>query len=110
MGLLQRAIETYDANENLIGVYREGHEPLAPISHIIANADIEITLNVQGEFKSASHLVKKERKTIIPVTEKSGGRTSGLAAHPLCDQIMYVAPDNRKAQGECLGIRSRRRT
>ena len=28
MGLLQRAIETYDASAALAGVYREGHEPL----------------------------------------------------------------------------------
>lgn len=97
MGLLQRAIETYDASAALAGVYREGHEPLAPISHIIANAHIEITLNKQGEFRGAKLLGKKDGRTIIPVTEKSGGRTSGLAAHPLCDQIKYVAPDDEKA-------------
>ena len=34
MGLLQRAVETYDANTALIGVYRDGHEPLAPIGHL----------------------------------------------------------------------------
>ena len=97
MGLLQRAIETYDASAALAGGYREGHEPLAPISHIIANAHIEITLNKQGEFRGAKLLGKKDGRTIIPVTEKSGGRTSGLAAHPLCDQIKYVAPDDEEA-------------
>lgn len=97
MGLLQRAIETYDASAALAGVYREGHEPLAPISHIIANAHIEITLNKQGEFRGAKLLGKKDGRTIIPVTEKSGGRTSGLAAHPLCGQIKYVAPDDEEA-------------
>ena len=97
MGLLQRAIETYDASAALAGVYREGHEPLAPISHIIANAHIEISLNKQGEFRGAKLLDKKDGRTIIPVTEKSGGRTSGLAAHPLCDQIKYVAPDDEEA-------------
>lgn len=97
MGLLQRAIETYDANAALAGVYREGHEPLAPISHIIANAHIEITLNKQGEFRGAKLLDKKDGRTIIPVTEDSGGRAKKLAAHPLCDQIKYVAPDNEEA-------------
>lgn len=99
MGLLQRAIETYDANAALAGVFREGHEPLAPISHIIANAHIEITLNKQGEFRGAKLLDKKDRKTIIPVTEDSGGRANKLAAHPLCDQIKYVAPDDEEAHG-----------
>lgn len=99
MGLLQRAIETYDASAALAGVFREGHEPLAPISHIIANAHIEITLNKQGEFRGAKLLDKKDRKTIIPVTEDSGGRANKLAAHPLCDQIKYVAPDDEEAHG-----------
>ena len=80
-------------------MFREGHEPLAPISHIIANAHIEITLNKQGEFRGAKLLDKKDRKTIIPVTEDSGGRANKLAAHPLCDQIKYVAPDDEEAHG-----------
>ena len=97
MGLLQRAIETYDASAALAGGYREGHEPLAPISHITANAHIEIRLNEQGKFRGARLLTKEEGRTVIPVTEDSGGRTNKLAAHPLCDQIKYVAPDNEEA-------------
>ena len=96
MGLLQRAIETYDANTALIGVYRDGHEPLAPIGHILTSANIEITLNAQGKFLAARKVDKKEPKILIPVTEESSGRTSGLAAHPLCDQLKYVA--NTKVQ------------
>lgn len=99
MGLLQRAIETYDSSAALVGVYREGHEPLAPISHIIANAHIEITLSKQGEFRGAKLLDKKDGRTTIPVTEDSGGRANKLAAHPLCDQIKYVAPDDEEAHG-----------
>lgn len=99
MGLLQRAIETYDASAALAGVYREGHEPLAPISHITANAHIEIRLNEQGKFRGARLLTKEEGRTVIPVTEDSGGRTNKLAAHPLCDQIKYVASDDEEAHG-----------
>lgn len=98
MGLLQRAIETYDANTALIGVYRDGHEPLAPIGHILTSANIEITLNAQGKFLSARKVNNKEEpKILIPVTEESSGRTSGLAAHPLCDQLKYVANTNKEA-------------
>lgn len=90
MGLLQRAIETYDANTALIGVYRDGHEPLAPIGHILTSANIEITLNAQGKFLAARKVDKKEPKILIPVTEESDGRTStGFTAHPLCDRLMY---------------------
>ena len=97
MGLLQRAIETYDANAALVGVYRDGHEPLAPIGHILTSANIEITLNAQGKFLAARKVDKKEPKILIPVTEESSGRTSGLAAHPLCDQLKYVANTNKEA-------------
>ena len=53
MGLLQKAVETYDANAKLIGVYQAGRDPLAPIGHSLTNADVEITLNAQGAFLSA---------------------------------------------------------
>ena len=66
MGLLQRAIETYDANTALIGVYRDGHEPLAPIGHILTSANIEITLNAQGKFLAARKVDKKEPKIPDP--------------------------------------------
>ena len=85
MGLLQRAVETYDANAALIGVYREGREPLAPIGHILTNADIEITLNAEGGFLTARRVEKGEPKVLIPVTEESGGRTtSAVRAVKIC--------------------------
>ena len=97
MGLLQRAIETYDANADLIGVYREGHEPLAPIGHTLTSPNIEITLNAQGQFVTARRVEKGESKILIPVTEESGGRTVKAVAHPLCEQLKYVACTNGEA-------------
>lgn len=98
MGLLQRAIETYDANARLVGVYPEGHEPLAPVGHLLTSAGVEITLNVQGELLAARKVEKNEPKILIPVTENSGGRSSTtVAAHPLCDQLKYVACTNERA-------------
>lgn len=102
MGLLQRAIETYDASAALAGVYREGHEPLAPIGHVLTSANIEITLNAQGGFETARKVEKNEPKILIPVTEESGGRTSGIAAHPLCEQLKYVACTNVQAHKSYL--------
>ncbi len=97
MGLLQKAVETYDANVSLIGVYQAGRDPLAPIGHSLTNAGIEITLNARGAFLAARRVEKTEPKILIPVTEDSSGRTSGLAAHPLCDQLKYIACTNEKA-------------
>ena len=102
MGLLQRAIETYDASAALAGVYREGHEPLAPIGHVLTSANIEITLNAQGGFETARRVEKNEPKILIPVTEESGGRTSGIAAHPLCEQLKYMACTNAQAHESYL--------
>lgn len=102
MGLFQRAIETYEAHAHLVGVYREGHDPLAPIGHVVTSAQIEVTLDQEGRFITARQVEKKEPKIIIPVTEQSSGRTSGIAAHPLCDQLKYVALKNKKAHASYL--------
>ena len=96
MGLLQKAVETYDTHSDLVGKEREGHQVLAPVAHKIANADLEITLEPDGRFSSARLLGKEEPKIIIPVTEESAGRTSGACPHPLCDQLCYLAPYNEE--------------
>lgn len=96
MGLLQKAVETYDAHTALVGEVQEGHEVLAPVSHILTSAQIEITVNAAGELANARAVDKKEPKIIIPVTEDSGGRTSAPCAHPLCDQLCYLAPYDEK--------------
>lgn len=67
--------------------------PLLPIAHSTQNAQIEIVLNGKGEFISAKILEKNESITIIPVTEASATRSSGIAPHPLCDKLQYVAGD-----------------
>lgn len=96
MGLLQKAVETYDANAELVGVYGQNGEPLAPIGYILTNANIEVTLDQNGRFLGARKVDKSEPKILIPVTEESGGR-SGIGAskcpHPLCDQIKYIVAD-----------------
>ena len=97
MGLLQKVVETYDANRELIGVYQGNNaDPLAPIGHTLTSANIEITLDNAGCFLSARKVDKTEPKILIPVTEKSGGRTSKTAIecpHPLCDRIKYLVAD-----------------
>lgn len=93
MGLLQKALETYDAMEKLAGVYEDGKEPLAPIGHIVTKAQIEITIDADGNFIEA-RAADKNQKIIIPVTEESAGRTSSPAAHMLCEQLGYLLGDD----------------
>ena len=97
MGLLQKACETYDCHANLAGKLREGHETLAPISHILTSAQIEITLDQDGNFMNARAVDKTEPKIVIPVTEKSGGRSgTNPVPHPLCDQLKYLDGYDKK--------------
>ena len=96
MGILQRAVETYDFHEDLVGKVEEGKTPLAPVGHTITNAQIEITIDKDGRFVSASAVDKDMAKTIIPVTEESAGRSSTGAKerpHPLCDKLKYLTDD-----------------
>lgn len=94
MGLFQQAVETYNCHRNRIGIYEADHAVLSPISHIVTRADLEIALNAEGEFLSADAVDKKAPKIIIPATEESAGRTSGVCAHPLSDQLCYLAAYN----------------
>lgn len=96
MGLLQKACETYDTFAHLAGEAQEEKETLAPISHSITRAQLEITLDQNGAFLSAREVDKTEPKILIPVTEESSGRTRAPCAHPLCDQLGYLAPYNRE--------------
>lgn len=96
MGLLQKAIETYDAHSQYVGTRVAGHEILGPVSHILVRADIEIVLEADGRFSSARLVGKEEPKIPIPVTEESAGRTSGPYAHPLCDYVSYICHYNKK--------------
>ncbi|HAT9524532.1 TPA: type I-C CRISPR-associated protein Cas8c/Csd1 [Legionella pneumophila subsp. pneumophila] len=64
---------------------------LMPISHTLQNAHINIVIDGDGNFKRAKVLEKMQ--IILPATEKSAGRSSGEAPHPLADKLQYVAKD-----------------
>ncbi|MBR4907566.1 MAG: type I-C CRISPR-associated protein Cas8c/Csd1 [Acidaminococcaceae bacterium] len=95
MGLFQKACETYDTFAHLAGVPQEGKVTLLPISHIMQKAQIEITLDADGNFVRAIPIDKADSKTVIPATVESAGRSGTTKeAHPLSDQLEYVASIN----------------
>lgn len=96
MGLMQRALETYESHAEFASQNREGAAMLAPVAHSVASANLEITLDGDGRFVHAAAVDKDEPKIVMPVTESSAGRTSGLCAHPLCEQLGYLMPENEK--------------
>ena len=84
--------ELYNVYEKNNG--RTDCEPaLLPFSHSTANAQIEITLIESGEIVSAKTIEKDDAVTIIPVTESSATRSSGISPHPLADKLIYLAKD-----------------
>lgn len=95
MGLLQKAVETYNSHLAYACRNQVGTSMMAPVGHIITRAELEITLDMDGKFVNASAVDKSEPKIIIPATESSAGRTVAPCAHPLCEQIGYLIPENK---------------
>lgn len=95
MSWVTRLCETYDncCDEVLSADIIDDTIPLLPIGHTTQYAQIEITLDEQGNFLRARALEKSEANTIIPCTEESAGRTRGLSPHPLFDKLQYIAGD-----------------
>lgn len=101
MSWIQKLYETYENCQSMVGVVNgENKVPLLPICHNTQQAQIEIVIDQDGNFKRARVVSKVDARTIIPCTESSGGRTSGEAPHPLCDKLQYVAADYEKYGGD----------
>lgn len=113
MGLFQNLLETYEKCADAIGIVQtdaDGNvnekKTLLPICHMTFKSEICVTLNKDGSFISASR-DGKEITIIIPCTEKSSGRSSGIEAHPLCDQLDYVGGINvSKTENYLSGLSS----
>lgn len=98
MSWLERCYQTYEHNIAEVGVpsiNRFGKElpMLLPIAHTTQKVHIELNLTTEGKFLSARVLRPDEMTTIIPCTEESSARTSGLIPHPLVDKLQYIAGD-----------------
>ncbi|HEX7422966.1 MAG TPA: type I-C CRISPR-associated protein Cas8c/Csd1 [Terriglobales bacterium] len=89
---MQKLYETY---EKCAAADLPDAKDLLPIAHTTQRAHIEIVIDGEGQFRRAQ-LVQRDdpaQPCIVPATEKSAGRTSGEAAHALCDKIQYCAGD-----------------
>lgn len=95
MSWMQKLYETYEKCQSMIGLDSdESGVPLLPICHTTQEAQIEIIIDQNGNFKGARVVPKSEATTIVPCTEQSGGRSGTRPVnHPLCDKLQYVAGD-----------------
>ena len=100
MSWLEKCYETYENCQQEIGIQKfqaEGDKrsyvPLLPVAHTTQLVNIEVELDQNGNFQDARLLAKDEQTTIIPCTEESSARTSGIVPHPLVDKLQYIAAD-----------------
>lgn len=74
--------------------FGENETVMLPVAHSTANAQIELTISENGEFKGARRVDKSEAVTIIPATESSATRSgSGAIPMPFADKLVYIAGD-----------------
>lgn len=92
MSWMSDLCQTYDACFGKKLTFQPRAE-LMPVAHSTQNAQIEIVLNGDGMFRNAEIVPKDGAVTVIPVTEDSASRSSGIAPHPLCDKLEYIAAD-----------------
>ncbi|AEY65500.1 CRISPR-associated protein Cas8c/Csd1, subtype I-C/DVULG [Clostridium sp. BNL1100] len=94
MGWINKLYDTYENCISEVGKPRTDKKtPLLPVGHSTQNAQIGVVIDIEGNFRRARILDKNEQVTIIPVTEDSATRSSGISPHPLCDKLPYVAGD-----------------
>ena len=92
MSWMQKLYQTYNEIEKNPNLSDSEKEKLAPLWHSPQTAHIQITLDGDGKFLGARVLTDKPI-IMLPVTESSEGRTSGLAPHALADSLQYIAKD-----------------
>ncbi len=97
MSWVSQLYKTYEEN---IKMGDRDENSITPIAHMNANVQIEVTLKKDGSFLGAKEIGKNEGVTLIPVTESSAGRSSGVAPHSLCDMLPYIAGDFEKYCGD----------
>jgi len=94
MSWIDKLYQTY--NNCISGVENVNGEEaqLLPVCHTTQNAQIKVYIDGDGCFNRAEAIPKHKSGTLIPCTEKSGGRAGSKPVnHPLCDKLQYLAGD-----------------
>lgn len=86
--------EIYAVYDLALNIEATGNKKaILPISHSTQNAQIELAITESGDFADACKVEKADSETIIPVTEASGSRSSGICPMPFADKLVYIAGD-----------------
>jgi CRISPR-associated protein Csd1 len=93
MTVMSDLVAVYNQNESRAGVFDDRGLTLVPVAHNEINVQLELSLDLDGNFLAARLLAKDVQKTVVPATSKSANRTRKPAAYPLADKLIYVAGD-----------------
>lgn len=104
MSWMKRLYDVYDNNVKQVGEFKSRGEgqrfTLLPISHVTQSAQIEVTLDQEGNFFKAEVVPKEGARTIVPATLNSANRAGAkVAGHFIHDKLFYVAADYMKYGG-----------
>ena len=92
MSWMSELSKLYDLEADIIGEDIDG-KTLLPVYHSTQKAQIDVFLYDDASFAYGKAVDESDSVTIIPTTEDSSTRSSGIAPHPLCDKLVYVAGD-----------------
>ena len=84
MSLFNKAFETYEYHKSLVGVLEAGKSPLLPIAHILKNVQIEVSIDLNGEFVSARALDKKSKDPNVPFADQK------ILMYLLISQLLFL--------------------
>lgn len=88
MSLFSELVNVYDENVSQIGLPDETATSLLPIAHSQERADLQVNVDVNGNFKGFQRLDRE--LTIVPVEKP---RTSDPTPRPIDDKLEYIAGD-----------------
>ncbi|MGI6090650.1 MAG: type I-C CRISPR-associated protein Cas8c/Csd1 [Saccharofermentanales bacterium] len=108
MSWLQSLADTYDYlySENLKNP--GSVMGLTPPATIEQKSQLQITLNEDSELVFAGLVADDEASTVVPATEASANRTSGIVPHRIFDNLEYMAGDLEKYWPDKKGCREKR--
>ena len=93
MSWLSELSKLYDLEADIVGEDIDG-KTLLPVYHSTQKAQIDVFLFDDASFAYGKAVDESDSVTIIPVSIKA--KTSGIAPHPLCEGLKYVAGDYSK--------------
>ncbi|HPN31770.1 MAG TPA: type I-C CRISPR-associated protein Cas8c/Csd1 [bacterium] len=111
MGFWQNLADSYDKNAEAL----KSKYPLSSTT-ISNNSDMIVVIIIDGNGKFSVEKIEKAKKNsygneivpvqhiCIPVTEKSMGRASGIAPHPVFDQYEYLKGSGKKFDAYLLEL------